>query len=399
MTSYRVSLRSSEVALKGKRSISLSLLSGSPTGAMKASFTKGKATVYKIPRTDLGLYEKEAELSCDGIYLLFGKDDKPFVYVGSDGSVIKRVCHTHSFEKGGMYWTLSVLIIPEKGLFTEQKLLYVAHDIAEAIKRRGSYKVLTGGALRKPTVSRLDRMTLDEILADAKTLVSSLGFDVFLPLPSDCADGEGYFYEKNSVKARGRVMADGFWLLKGTSILPFVSDFSNKGIRALRDLHSSEIGRDQKLSSDILFDSPSEALSFAVGKGVNGLDSWIDKDGKTLRENDMLLSRSAKLLTSTERAFILDGPNGKAKGRVVEGGFIVLKGSVFADEPSGKIPDGVRKLREGLIQKGDVRKGTFKKDCLFKSATQAASVVLGKDAKGPLLWHDQIGRTLKEYQA
>ncbi len=100
--------------------------------------------------------------------------------------------------------------------------------------------------------------------------------------------------------------------------------------------------------------------------------------------------------------YFLGGPRGAdAEAEVAEDDTIVVKkGSKAAGSGVPSTPDSVLKLRDDLEHEGVLRSDgeslVFLKDHRFKSASSAASVVLGRSANGLTEWRDSEGRILRE---
>ena len=89
------------------------------------------------------------------------------------------------------------------------------------------------------------------------------------------------------------------------------------------------------------------------------------------------------------------GKGGKAKGKIAEDGFWVLKGSYINPETAKSLPPGVIKLRN--LHKVDIDKnGCLKKDICFGSPSYASSFVCGTSTNGLIVWKNSEGKTLKE---
>ncbi|MFT0139548.1 GIY-YIG nuclease family protein [Alcanivoracaceae bacterium MT1] len=85
-----------------------------------------------------------------------------------------------------------------------------------------------------------------------------------------------------------------------------------------------------------------------------------------------------------------------------EAGFIVKAGSQANPTVSKSISEGWLKIRKKLIEAGLlIEHGgvlVFREDANFSSPSAASSVVLGRQAPGPISWIDAAGRTYKEVQ-
>lgn len=87
--------------------------------------------------------------------------------------------------------------------------------------------------------------------------------------------------------------------------------------------------------------------------------------------------------------------------RETEEGIVVIKGSQAVKDTSESISPGWLELRNSLIagkvliNVGDFYE--FAEDTVFASASAAASVILGRQAAGPIYWVSDENRTYKEY--
>jgi len=85
-----------------------------------------------------------------------------------------------------------------------------------------------------------------------------------------------------------------------------------------------------------------------------------------------------------------------------EGGFVVKAGSQASLKTSKSIAEGWLKIRKKLIDAGVLREEggrlVFVEDASFSSPSAASSVVLGRQAPGPVSWVNAAGKTYKEAQ-
>lgn len=86
-----------------------------------------------------------------------------------------------------------------------------------------------------------------------------------------------------------------------------------------------------------------------------------------------------------------------------EEGYTVLAGSEAIAETSKSIALGWLNIRKKLMEAGVLqqvgKKLVFTQDALFSSPSAASSVVLGRQAPGPISWIHTDGRTYKDVQA
>lgn len=89
-----------------------------------------------------------------------------------------------------------------------------------------------------------------------------------------------------------------------------------------------------------------------------------------------------------------------SKGKVLEDGFVVLKGSTASKSLTDSFPDTYKVLRGKLISEGIIIEKEnsliFTQDYKFNSPSAAAIVVMGRSATGLGEWKLENGKTLRE---
>ena len=132
---------------------------------------------------------------------------------------------------------------------------------------------------------------------NVKTLISALGYKVLEPLNKPVTFANDSRGKKNledlnlhlerTIKGLGKVEADGirtsegFVVLQGSRIAVEDDDTIPTVLKEQRRKVSIVEG---VLQEDVLFSSPSYAAMFVIGKSANGLTSWKDEDGHSLKE-------------------------------------------------------------------------------------------------------------------
>lgn len=138
---------------------------------------------------------------------------------------------------------------------------------------------------------------MEEIIDNAKLMVSALGHKVFEPLipvsaptnmiDSDINSSELLFIKNNKgLSATGLVSPDGFIVLRDSMINENISEKSlSENIIKLRKQYLSEGSVvNNVLTKNILFSSPSAAADFVYGYSVSGPLSWKNSNGKSLKD-------------------------------------------------------------------------------------------------------------------
>lgn len=105
--------------------------------------------------------------------------------------------------------------------------------------------------------------------------------------------------------------------------------------------------------------------------------------------------------TGESEELYLTGPDASGTGRELSDGFFVEAGAVARRDPTPSFSFGRRRrdslLAEGLLQE-DGASLVLKEDFVFSSPSEAAAVLLGRNANGRTEWRTRSGVTLKELQ-
>lgn len=296
------------------KSINLFLIDGDPNGRIKATLTNWTGLAYKIPRTDIEKSSDRKDLSQSGVYFLFGKsekDDKPVVYVGQAGlrksgeGILNRL-KEHKRNQKKDYWTESVLFTTMNNSFGPTEISYLENRFCNLAREADRYEVKNGNDPNIGNLTEEKESELKEFIENAKVLMNVLGHKVFVPVSErqlEPKQSEEYKKEKDvvskpdlflkrrikklnfEVSGLGRQTSDGFVVLKGSVLSPEIDKNLATNIKELRKTAKIE---NNKLQEDVLFNSPSGASKFVIGKQSNGWKEWKDKDKRTLRdlEND-----------------------------------------------------------------------------------------------------------------
>lgn len=88
-----------------------------------------------------------------------------------------------------------------------------------------------------------------------------------------------------------------------------------------------------------------------------------------------------------------------ATGKVTVEGFVVFAGaSIDKRDSADSLSEGMKKLRQKLLESDKVDNYITKEDILFSSSSTAAKFLLGYSVSGPQRWKTKDGRSLKEIE-
>ena len=220
------------------------------------------------------------------------------MYIGEAENVKERlVQHLRDYqsEKEKYYWTTAAIFIGRdlnKALIRYLENRFV--EIARACKR---YTVLTKNTYKNTVMKESQIAVMEEFVDNVKTLISALGYKVLEPLNKpvitvsdvgEHSDTEDLsLHLERTIKGLGKVEADGvrtsegFVVLQGSRIA--VEDDDTIPV-VLKQQRRKVSVIDGVLQEDVLFSSPSYAAMFVIGKSANGLISWKDETGRSLKD-------------------------------------------------------------------------------------------------------------------
>ena len=281
------------------KSIELFLVNGSADSLITAELSNWNGKAIKIPRIEVASCNRD-DITQAGVYFLFCKEDdgSDSVYIGEAENVKERlVQHLRDYqsEKEKYYWSTAAIFIGRdlnKALIRYLENRFV--EIARACKR---YTVLTKNTYKNTVMKESQIAVMEEFVDNVKTLISALGYKVLEPLNkpvvvsnegSDNAETEDLsLHLERTIKGVGKVEADGvrtsegFVVLQGSHIAVEDDDTIPAVLKEQRRKVSVVDG---VLQEDVLFSSPSYAAMFVIGKSANGLTSWKDENGRSLKD-------------------------------------------------------------------------------------------------------------------
>lgn len=293
------------MAARGK-SINLFLMDGDPSGRIKCTLANWTGVAYKIPRTELEKCKGRDDLSQSGVYFLFGTSDQTgesVVYIGQAGvrkngeGILYRL-QEHKRNPDKDYWTEAVVFTTSNNSFGPTEISYLENrftNLAADAKRyeiKNNNEPNSGG---KPTEEK--ESELEEFLDYAKIVMGTLGHKVFeqrvkqsikgLETEKSPSESQTLYLERKikdldiTIKATGMQTPEGFIVFSGSSISPSDDHTITENLKSIRKKAKKD---NDILQEDVLFKSPSYAAMFVIGKSANGMTSWKNANGKTLKD-------------------------------------------------------------------------------------------------------------------
>ena len=101
---------------------------------------------------------------------------------------------------------------------------------------------------------------------------------------AEASNQPGMLYLKNNkANAKGLLTDNGFVVLAGSRLFSTPTNSCPQLIRDLRKKYAKYIDENMILQKDLTFTSASQAASFVLFASTNGLTSWMDAAGTTLK--------------------------------------------------------------------------------------------------------------------
>ena len=141
------------------------------------------------------------------------------------------------------------------------------------------------------SISEYDEAMLQEFISNARLLVNTLGYKLFDTLEESSVGQQNeptcfFINAARGAAAKGLVVADGFAVLKGSTIASPVVPSMAESLRRLRDslLEKGIVDADFHFVKDHIFTSPSLAAAVVLGRNANGRTEWKTAGNKALRD-------------------------------------------------------------------------------------------------------------------
>ena len=271
----------------GKR-IQLFLVDGTPNGRWICELSNWTGIAYKLPRNMIKESEKRSELASPGVYFLFGYDDmkdRPLIYIGEAEDITKRL-KQHLDRKDN--WYEAIAFISKDSNLNKAHIKYLENRFYILAKECDRYSIDNSNIPTKSSVSEAEQAELEEFIYNAKILINALGHKAFESYSEEQPNRRGenpiFSVSAGTGKAYGIRTADGFVLLKGSSIHEVSADSLKVGIKKKveQSRTSGEI-KDGILQNDKLFSSSSAAAAYATGYSISGPQQWKTDSGETLK--------------------------------------------------------------------------------------------------------------------
>ena len=267
--------------------IKIFLVHGSPSGLRTAELSNWSGKAIAAPRTEISELLKREELASPGFYFLTGVDPESgdrAIYIGEAENVASRL-RGHAVKD---FWNSVVVFVSKDENLTKAHIRYLEGILIERANEYGTAIVmnLASSGARLP---ESDAAEMDVYLEKCLQLLPVLGVPDFNEKIDKASDKNDLLYCKiKTLEARGKRTANGFIVYAGSqAVLEHRPSAKRMRVKRERLIEKGTLEtRSDHLVfvKDVEFGSPSTAGSVVRGGNTNGLNSWKNSAGTTLKE-------------------------------------------------------------------------------------------------------------------
>ena len=272
--------------------IRIFLAHGDPKRLRTAELSNWSGKAVAGPRSEFDAVVAREESLQSGIYLLTGTDPesgKPALYAG-EAECIKDRIRTHLARD---FWNHIIFFVSKDENLTKAHIRYLEGKLIQQAKDAKRAIVLNGQSSGSK-LPESDREDMEVFLEKIHQLLPVLGVELLVPTSGKAPVGRTEQELRCNIKgleARGHLVPNGFLVLKGSQAVKIERPSTEKwpqakNLRAKLIEDGSLIEQQDCLlfTTDVEFTSPSAAATVVRGGNSNGLTTWKNAKGKTLKE-------------------------------------------------------------------------------------------------------------------
>lgn len=287
------------------KSIRVYLADASAAGIRYAEVVNWTGQAVACPRSRLGELPSWPEASKPGVYFLFEArlgDSKPLAYIGESENVAERLT---SHDRAKEFWNEVVVFSSKDENLTKAHVKFLESTLLSLAKAADRYELENGNTPPMSSLPRADRDAMAEFTENIRMVLGTLGYPVLEPLlrqrqdpqlsqepaPASAATKAAVLelvFKVNNLTAYGSVTDEGFVLKKGSQLSRTNTDSAATRVvktkeQLLSDGRLMPQGDHLVLQEDFLLSSSSYAAVMVAGTSRSGPQSWITRDGRTLK--------------------------------------------------------------------------------------------------------------------
>ena len=245
----------------------------------------GKAVA--APRNELSALLKREELSNPGFYFLTGVDPESgenTIYIG-EAEDVASIIKNHSSKD---YWNAATVFVSKDENLTKAHIRYIEGKLISLVLDN-SPSLVVNAANSGAKLPESDAAEMDIFLQKCLLLLPVLGINDFNKSVEAPAKTEDIlFYKIKGNTAKGKRTSGGFTVYAGSqAVLEHRPSAKRRKLKREQLVEKGLLRSDGNyllFTKDVEFGSPSTAAAVVRGGASNGLTSWKNSSGKTLKE-------------------------------------------------------------------------------------------------------------------
>lgn len=272
--------------------IKIFLAQGDPKRLRTAELSNWTGKAVAGPRNEFDRVVSREESRSSGIYFLSGSDPetgRDALYVGEAERIRDRI-KSH-LDKD--FWNQIVFFVSKDANLTKAHIRYLEGRLIEQAKE-ADRAIVKNGQSSGARLPESDREDMEIFLEKINQLLPVLGVEVLVPKAAKNESGTSaqlLSCEIKGLKASGHLTPNGIVVLSGSQAVLKERPSSKRYPWPLNVRQSLKddgvlVEKEDHLvfTRDYEFSSPSAAASVIHGGHANGLISWKNADGKTLKD-------------------------------------------------------------------------------------------------------------------
>lgn len=273
--------------------IKIFLVHGDPKRLRTAEISNWSGKAVAAPRTEMDQFLGRDEMQQPGVYILSGEDSatgRKLAYIG-EAEVLRDRVKNHRTKE---FWVQAFAFISKDENLTKSHIRYLEGRLIEEARSIDRF-ALDNGQASGAKLPESDREDMEIFLSKIRQLLPVLGSELLTPVTTPISqddESKPLICRIKGLVAKGRQTSNGFVVYAGSQAVleerpsamtqhPFVVEHRRRLIEN-GDLVQKETG--YEFTRDTEFSSPSAAAAVVHGGGANGMVSWKDEQGRTLKE-------------------------------------------------------------------------------------------------------------------
>lgn len=284
----------------GKK-LTVYLIEGTDVGPRTIEIGNWSGKAIHSPRSALIKLMNRGEFNKPGVYILKSdpQDDIYLerIYIGEAENIGNRLKqHLRDSEKD---FKECIFFVSKDELLTKSHIKYIESRLVSIASDAKNAEIDNNNAPTKSTLSEADISDMEYFIEQIKLILPTAGYYFLLSNTSrlnkigESSIDNVFFIKSKHYNARMIETDDGFVVLKGSEANIRTSKSISEGLVRLREKLKKNnvlVVRNDKFyfQEDTVFSSTSAAASVILGRQSAGPISWVNKNGKTFKEYEVV---------------------------------------------------------------------------------------------------------------